>query len=135
MGLAMPERAGLLWIGTQFYKTPADFTSEAARMGISRRLTAIPRDLEISETWVFLAHPKAIVKKCPDCKPNGLGAPGVEGCEMCSGSGEYFLPGIFSVFRPDRVEQVVAESTSEEECEAIRRRGIQPVIVEPLRGE
>jgi hypothetical protein len=37
------ERVGLIWIGAQFYPTPASFMTEAEAMGVSRRITAVPR--------------------------------------------------------------------------------------------
>jgi len=55
-------KVGLLWIGEKFYKRPSDFEQEAASMGISRRLTAVPRDFKAGDTWVMFAHPKAIQK-------------------------------------------------------------------------
>src|SRR5262249_154168 len=47
------DRVGLLWIGARFYPTPASFTVEAIEMGVSRRITAVPRGLELGKTWVF----------------------------------------------------------------------------------
>jgi len=41
------ERAGLLWIGEQFYKTPAAWIAEGREMGFSRRIKAVPRGFEI----------------------------------------------------------------------------------------
>jgi hypothetical protein len=55
-------KCGLIWIGESFYKRPVDFLNEAARMGISRRLPAIPRQFVAGETWVFFAHSKAIAR-------------------------------------------------------------------------
>src|SRR5262245_27750873 len=47
--LACPPfgRWGLLWVGAQFYKTPADFTDEAARLGISRRISTLPKEFKL----------------------------------------------------------------------------------------
>lgn len=53
-------RVGLVWIGESFYPRPIDFLQEAAAIGISRRLPAVPRDYEPGKTWVLFAHPKAI---------------------------------------------------------------------------
>src|SRR5262245_23630989 len=41
------ERAGLLWIGTRFYSSPEIFAVEADKLGISRRIKAIPRGFEL----------------------------------------------------------------------------------------
>src|SRR5207302_1043216 len=54
---------GLLWIGERFYKTTYDFDREAAALGVSRRITAIPRGFQVGKTWILFAHPKAL--PCP----------------------------------------------------------------------
>ena len=53
-------RVGLIWVGEKFYPTPQDFCAEAEKMGISRRIPAVPNDFVLGETWVWLAHRKAI---------------------------------------------------------------------------
>ena len=152
LGLGIPhERAGLLWIGGQFYATPADFNREAHSVGVSRRITAVPKDLVLGETWVYLAHREAIAKRCSTCDGRGVldAGPGEElvnlvadetestllgdgrtlvDCEICR-DGIEFTPAIFSAFVPTAIEQVVAEDCSDEEAEALRKRGIEPVIV------
>ena len=37
------ERAGLLWIGSGFYPTPQHFMEEAKELGISKRISGVPR--------------------------------------------------------------------------------------------
>ena len=59
---AVLGRVGLIWIGESFYPRPVDFLNEAGSQGISRRLSAVPRDYKAGETWVLFAHPKAIQK-------------------------------------------------------------------------
>ena len=150
-GGGLPERAGLLWIGGQFYATPADFNREANSLGVSRRITAIPKDLVLGETWVFVAHREAIARRCQACDGRGVldAGPGEElvnlvadetestllgdgrtlvDCEICR-DGIEFTPAIFSAFKPTAIEKVVAEDCSDEEAEALRKRGIEPVIV------
>ncbi len=107
------ERAGLLWIGEAFYKTPHDWIAEGQRMGFSRRISAVPRGFELGETWVLAAHRKAIVRF-----PDGLSEP-------------EFTPAIFHVWKPARVEYVVKGDETEEQIAAIEARGIEPVIVKP----
>ncbi len=140
----------MLWIGGQFYPTPADFNREANSVGVSRRITATPKDLVVGETWVYLAHREAIAKTCPACKGRGVftvesDQEDIAGEEWATllGSGEVvvdcaqdgcrdgmrFAPAIFSAFIPTAIEQVVAEVCSEEEAEKLRKRGIEPVIV------
>ena len=140
-GLAMPGRAGLIWIGESFYPTPEHFLQEARRAGVSRRISAIPRGFELGETVVFLAHRKALIEAC-ECQ-DGIPVTDTAGalqaaaqCDVCSEiPGRVFKPGVFSVFRPTAIEQVVTKDTTDEEVEALERRGITPVIVIPEQGE
>lgn len=109
------QRAGLLWIGEKFYATPADWLREAQDMGISRRIATVPKDFKIGETWVAVAHRKAIVS----LKASESNEPEYE-------------PGIFHVFKPDRIEIVVKGTETDEEVEALIKRGLTPVIVEKV---
>ena len=113
-----PEELGrcwLLWVGEQFYKTPAAFDREAMGIGISRRISAIPRGFKTGETWILLAHRKAVATQfnCPKC------------CELltvrrddgvsqlvcrCGWTGPVYRPGIFKVWRPERIEKILPES-------------------------
>lgn len=102
------HRAGLLWIGAQFYPTPEHFVQEAHRQGISRRIAAVPKDFQVGETWVLLAHP--------------LGARDAEGTPC---------PGVFYLFRPEAVEIIVTESQARDPAfmAGLQRRGLTPVVV------
>jgi hypothetical protein len=80
------ERAGLLWVGKQFYPTPAHFSHEASRQGVSRRIKALPQGFKLGEQWVLLAHPEA-----------------------CA-NGEEKTPGVFLIFKPQRLEKIVTQS-------------------------
>lgn len=111
-------RAGLLWIGGQFYPTPAAFLAEADRLGISRRIAAVPKGLEIGKTWVLLAHRKAIYPRVGEWIEKGT---------VLSGEPR---PGIFHVFRPDRIEYVVKGSESQAELDALEKRGLTLVRIE-----
>jgi hypothetical protein len=110
-GLAAPERAGLLWIGKAFYPNPADFTNEATVLGVSRRIFAVPRGFVAGETWVYLAHLRAIqhMGETPEDTT--------------------FSPGVFTAFRPSRVEYVVKATDAEEKLEKLEKRGIRLVDV------
>lgn len=118
-------RCGLIWIGERFYPTPQDFMREAARMGVSRRITAVPRDFVVGETWVLLGHRKAIEKACPDC---GDGEVDPE-CPVCEGVGFFYIPGVITAFQPTAVEYVVTGKESEDEIEAMEKRGLTCVKV------
>lgn len=111
-------KVGLLWIGEKFYPTVAHFTEEAAVMGVSRRISQVPREFEVGKTWVFLGHRKAIMQI-------------VDNKEL--GRGEVkFTPGVFRVFKPERAEYVVKGDETEADLEALVKRGLTPVAVERL---
>ncbi len=118
-------RAGLLWIGAQFYPTVASFVREAEELGISKRIAAVPQGFVLNETWVLLAHPRAV--PCDTCQ--GTGDVNGEFCSRCRAEGD--LPGVFWVFRPTAIEKIVTETESldEEEMRKLRDRGLTPVVV------
>lgn len=94
------REAGLLWIGEKHYETPADFMKESASMGISRKIKHLPKSFKVGKTWVFLAHIKASITKEKVKDPL---FPDEEGqYERC--------PGIFTIFRPQKVERIVLQS-------------------------
>lgn len=99
------KRAGLLWIGAKFYPV-REFTREVAQMGVSRRITAIPREFVLGETWVLLAHKQAVPED--------------------DGEGR---PGIFHAFKPTAIEYVVKDDDPEEKLERLAERGITLVRV------
>ncbi len=103
-------RAGLVWIGEKFYPSPQDFLEEAKEMGISRRIGAIPKDFKLGETWVLLAHRKAITITNSD-----------ESLDKHSA--------IFSVFKPTAIEYVVKGDETEEDLKRIIKRGLAPITV------
>lgn len=106
------KRAGLLWVGEKFYATPAEFTREAAEMGVSRCISAIPRDFELGETWVLFAHRKCIEN------PDGS-----------------WSAGVFHAFKPTAIEYVVKPDDPEEKLERLVERGITLVRVHPVDGD
>lgn len=120
-------RAGLLWIGEKFYKTPTAFDQEAGSLGISRRIHALPRGFKVGESWILLAHPKTVA--CTECEGSGLSAVrAADHCEACSGTGR--LPGLFKVWRPSRVEKILPESKrGSAEVADLEEKGITPVFV------
>lgn len=120
------DRLGLIWIGERHYKRTEDFNSEAVQMGISRRIKAIPRGFKVGETWVALAHIKAVRKEKP--VPVGIGAlPNMTDYEES--------PGIFTAFRPSRIEFVVTEEMLKdpEVQERIEKQGLTPVVVPDIQ--
>ena len=111
--MKMGRKAGLLWVGEQFY-SPKEFAREAGALGVSRRLSALPRGLVLGRTWVLMAHRKAALHPTP----NGLfkTKPG---------------PGIFYAFKPTRIDKIITETQAKDENEMLKleRRGITPVVV------
>lgn len=108
--VASMGRGGLLWIGTQFYPTIEAFEAEAGLLGISRRITTVPRGFEIGKTWLLLAHSRGIIKPSDDltCK---------------------YVPAIFRVWKPERLERIYTESQrGSEAVQADEKRGITPVF-------
>jgi hypothetical protein len=99
-----PLQVGLLWVGKQFYKTPQKFVEEALKMGISRRIPAIPKDFVIGETWVWLAYRELIW---------GI----VDGKEVVKA-------GVFCSFLPDQIEYIVKEDDSSKKLERLEKRGV-----------
>lgn len=81
------SKAGLIWIGEKFYKTPDDFAREANKMGISRKIAAIPNGFEVGTHAIFLAH-KKVLKSIVDGK-------------------EVWKPGVFMAFKPSYIDLVI----------------------------
>lgn len=113
-------RAGLLWVGGKFYPKAEDFNREANSLGISKRIAAVPRGFKVGESWVLLAHPTA----CPVQAVENVGL--VETPVNKEGT-----PGVFRIFRPQRVEKIITESMSKvpEIMEELAKQNLTPVIV------
>lgn len=129
-------KSGLLWVGGKFYPTPEDWTAEANRMGVSRRISAVPKDLKLGETWVLVAHRECVTERCdcgvpcPDAMdPDNTVIVPDEQCGRCHGDGQYKLPAIFHMFKPEAIEYVVKGDETEEDLERLVKRGLTPVKV------
>lgn len=105
-------RAGLLWIGEAFYGRPEDWTAEARRLGVSRRISAVPRGFVVGQTWVLVAHRKAI--RNPD---------------------DSWTAAIFHAFCPQRIEYVVRGDETDEQIEDLLKRGLTPVLVRRVQEQ
>jgi hypothetical protein len=100
---------GLMWVGTKFYPNTNEFTKEAMIMGVSKRIARIPQDFVIGETWIALAHPKAIIET--------------------AGNNVIATPGIFHAFKPSRIEYVVTGKETEDQLNRLKKRGLTLVNV------
>jgi len=88
--------SALLWIGSRHY-SPASFMNEAAKMGVSKRISQVPHDFEVSKTVIFIAHPHAMCTT-EDLNRNGKVKRGVN------------KPGIITAFMAKRIEKLYPES-------------------------
>lgn len=138
---ALMGKVGLLWVGEKFYKTPREFMAEGYKMGISRRLTAIPRDYKQGETWVMLAHPKAvalprkvvsfgadqfgILDPLTENEEVGLFASKSDAADIAAARDlrdPLFGPGVFYVFKPNGFELIVKQSDYDRVLAAVKVR-------------
>lgn len=94
------DEFGLLFIGKEHYATPQDWTAEANKLGVSRRLSAIPKRMVIGKTWVLVGHPEAATITVKVKKEGELAE--VEETSK--------VPGIFHAFRPTAYELIVTPS-------------------------
>jgi len=104
----LPERAGLIWVGGMYYQTPDLFLREAKTLGVSRRITAIPKGFVPGKTVVLLAH-----RKVPQ---DGV-----------------LIPAVFSAFVPRSIEYVITGEETKKQIESLLKRGVELVKVEPLQ--
>ncbi|KKM15789.1 hypothetical protein LCGC14_1692510 [marine sediment metagenome] len=107
--------AGLIWVGHRHYPTINHFNREADRIGISRRINFVPKEFKLGETYVLLAHRKAII----------------EG-ELAIGAEPVFKPGIFRLFKPEDVEIVVTGEERDSVIDSYVKRGLTPVMIERI---
>lgn len=116
------EKYALMWVGEKYY-TPDSFRLEAEKMGVSKAIPVIPKDLKLGETWVFLAHNK--VKFYEGFDESGLAL-----------SEPIEKAGIFYGFIPQRVEMLILESeATNEKIEELKSKGISPIIVPDDQAE
>lgn len=108
---------GLMWIGKKFYSA-SEFSREAAELGISKRISTIPRDFKLGETWIYLAHLEA-----------GTAEPEEDEGVLFELSKK--VPAVFYCFKPIRIEMIITETDSrnEEKMKLLEKRGVTPVIV------
>lgn len=136
------EKAGLIWVGEAFYETPAEFMTEARKMGVSRRITQVPRGFKVGTTWVFLGHrkgaPAGYVDRADEAGTeyatlNEIVEAGVPSERIV----EHWRPGVITVFRPTAIEYVVRpeDESDDEFLASLEKRGISPVKVIPVADQ
>jgi hypothetical protein len=104
------EKHGLMWVGRHFY-TPESFVEEATRLGISKRISRIPKELVLGQTWILLAHKEAGEKLVENVNTK--------------------WPAIFYAFRPQKIEMIVTQSQSKdgEFMQKLNEKNLTPVVV------
>lgn len=118
------DRHGLMWVGEQFY-SPASFIAEANRVGVSKKIAAIPKRFVPGKSLIYLAHIKAAELEIED------------GTELYPRAEK--VPGVFCVFKP-RIELVIdnAEKVPERARHIYERYGAantRIVVVKPAGEE
>lgn len=116
------DSVGLLFVGKKFYSSPDEWTKEAMKMGVSKRIAAIPKGLVCGKSFIFVAHPEAITEETD--------IPPAEG-ELLGKTQLKYTPGIFHVFVPKRIEVVVTPSMEQEDWvkELVEKHGVTTVRV------
>jgi len=127
------QPAYIMLVGAGNYKMPEDFLEEAHRMGISKRIPFIPKDLELGKTVVYLAHPRACeVKESAVLQQAMAIVEEAQTMKLRLLETEKITKalGIFCAFIPKRVENLVWESElTDEKREELEKRGITPVPI------
>lgn len=119
--------AGLIWIGEAYYKTVEDFQAEANLMGISRRISTVPKGFKLGGTWVLLAHRKGIRKAA---KALDVNAQWPAQGNLPTIDTYIWTPAIFTIFKPQAIEYVVKGDETEEDLERLVKRGLTPIKVQ-----
>jgi len=110
------EKAYLMWVGSEY--TAESFRLEAAAMGISKRIHALPKSFVMGEDLVFLAKKNLM----PPDEQQWLGDEVYY--EKRGGS-----PAVFMAFRPTRLEKIMPDTATERELDKLKADGITPVLV------
>jgi hypothetical protein len=120
-------RVGLLWVGSKYYTTPDDFLREAKRMGISRRIPAIPQGFKLGEHWVWLAHRETI----PAVHEDHCASRNPDTTVECDCEAEP-TAGVFQVFKPNRIEYVVHPEDDDDKLGRLVKHDVTLVKIEKL---
>lgn len=112
-----PEYYGLMWVGEMHY-TPESFIEEAKEMGVSKRISKIPKWLKLGETWVVLAHKKVKFYDEGHLENGMAKAVPVE------------REAVFYAFRPQRIEKLIwKHQATKKKLEQMEKQGFTPVVI------
>jgi len=81
------DQAGLMWVGEKYYPSPHHFIREAREMGVSKKISGLPKDFKIGEHVIYLGHHKAYTDWDDASHP--------------------VKPGVFMAFTPVQVDLVI----------------------------
>lgn len=128
------DKAYIIRIGEQFYKTVDEYVSESKRLGFSRRIAQIPRDFILGKTVVYLAHINACLENEPTEVQTELKVnPPEIAPRLLETTKVKRVMGIFTAFIPQRIEKIYWQSALDEmpksERTRLEKRGITPVGV------
>lgn len=132
--------AFIMRVGEKFYPTPQDFIKEGICQGISKRIAAIPRELELGKTVVYLAHKLACrVEELDPAQAVAIAEHWMKQQSITDGAiQKSMLPtarvtyklGIFCAFTPHRVEMLIWQhDATPEKLAALEKRGVTPVVI------
>jgi hypothetical protein len=105
-----PVKYGLMWVGKKYY-TPESFMDEAYTLGVCKRIATIPKEIELDQTWILLAHQEAGIRQNDKGKD-----------EKCSA--------VFYAFRPHRIIKIINKKQAKDKqyLENLAKRGITPLV-------
>ena len=112
---------GLIWLGSSHYSAQ-EWHAESAQMGVSRKISGVPKDFEIGTHWVYVAEREKAEKFEKTEHDGHITLTIVE---------EGHPARIVSAFKPERIEIIITKSMSEDEriMARIEKRGLTPVVV------
>lgn len=113
------EKAWVVTVDADNYKTPQDWLDEAEVQGISRRINDIPRGFKVGESWVLVMHAKVFDREVT-----------IDEGMLTETTKTIKEPGIIAYFRPRAIQYVCKGNETKEELLALAERGVTPVIVE-----
>jgi hypothetical protein len=117
-----------MWVGSRYYRNPADWVAEAIALGVSKRLPGLVHGLveRIRDRTLvcYVAHPHAVPGM-----PEVVADFGRRAARVIA---EEPGPGIIAAFRPSAVELVVTEEMARERQAWAQGTGVKLRVVEAV---